>query len=120
MKTLQIAIAMACIITISAFASDAATGYKKIAGSYAISSRNLIDPAPGEKKDRAVFFLEGDAAMDMYNKMSVAAKEDPCSEDLITKSSGGLICSKEISTNVYTCTFGVLLKSGTLVKASVC
>lgn len=120
MKTAKFIVWMACITTVSAFASDTSDGYKKLSGSYAVSSKNLIDPAPGEKKDRMVFFLEGDAAMDMYNKISGPAIKDPCSEELTTKTSGGLTCSKEVGTNVYTCTFGVMFKSGLLIKAKVC
>ena len=120
MKSAPLMVWMVCITAASAFASDAVDGYKKLAGSYAISSKNLIDPAPGEKQDRAVFFLEGDSAMDIYNRMSGSAIKDTCAEELLTKTSGGLTCSKEVGSSIYTCTFGVMLKSGALVEAKVC
>ncbi|MBX9402514.1 hypothetical protein K4L06_14470 [Lysobacter sp. BMK333-48F3] len=102
-----------------ALASDD-QGYRKLSGSYAITSAHLVDPGPAQKRDRAVFFVESDAAKDLYQAMKGKAVRDPCSDELTTKTAGGLACSKEVGREVYTCAFGVRLESGTLIGAKVC
>lgn len=118
MKNASLLVAIACLTAIGAL--GASEGFKKLTGSYMIASKNLIDPAPGEKKDRVALFLEGDAARDIYNQMPGPARKNACSSDLRTKSSGGLICSKDLSRNDYQCTVGVILKTGAVVDVSVC
>lgn len=40
--------------------------YTEISGSYTLASRNIVDPAPGEKRDRAAFFFNSDTAKSIY------------------------------------------------------
>lgn len=120
MKIISFIFSTTFAITANASGADSANGYMKVDGSYLIASKNLIDPAPTEKKDRAAFFLVGATAKDMYDHMPVPEKKDACSNALRTKTAGGLLCSKDITSNEYQCTFGVILKTGALVDASVC
>lgn len=120
MKTKVLWSGAMCVFTAGALASDDGYGYRKLSGSYAIASSHLVDPGPAQKRDRAVFLLESDAARDLYKAMKGNAVRDPCSEELTTKTAGGLACSKEVGREVYTCVFGVKLESGTLIGARVC
>lgn len=97
----------------------AALDVKPLAGSYAIGSATLVDPPPGEKKDRLLLYLDGDAAREVYEAMPAPARADACDPDLRTKSAGALECSLS-KAGEYTCAVGILLEQGTTVKASTC
>lgn len=120
MRFSRIAYGVFILFLVSIFTSNAFSAYRPLKGSYAVTSKNLVDPAPREKKDRIVFFLEGKSALDMYSGMAGKEEKDACSEDLLTKRSGGLTCSKEVGKEVYTCTFGIMLKGGFIVNSEVC
>ncbi|WP_141100975.1 hypothetical protein [Roseateles aquatilis] len=93
--------------------------YKSLQGRYAVSGAHLVDPMPGEKRDRAVFFIEGQAAIDMYNGMSQKPAKDRCAADLTSKSAGNLVCSKT-DDNKFFCSFAVSMKDGRTLNGRTC
>ncbi|UHQ18547.1 hypothetical protein LVB87_10030 [Lysobacter sp. KIS68-7] len=111
--------ALLCIASASALAAQDANGYKPLHGSYSLASKTLIDPAPTEAKDRMVFFLEGDAAADMFKRLPGPATRDACSDEMTMKQAGGLVCLKDAK-GKYTCSFGIIFKTGVLVDATAC
>lgn len=52
--------------------------------------------------------------------MPAVARRDACSSDLMTTSSGGLVCSNDLKRREYQCTLGVILEAGNAVDVSVC
>lgn len=101
-------------------AAHASGGYKQLSGSYAITSENIVDPGPEEKKDRLVLFIEGDAAREVFDSMDVPVKKNDCDPALRTKSAGGLVCSVDLTRKDFQCTVGVKLGNGSAVKAVAC
>lgn len=120
MKITTLTFSLAFLATMTTSILVAGEGYKKLRGSYAVSSATLVDPLPDQKEDRMAFFLEGDAARDMFKNLPGPARKDACSEKLVTKTSGGLSCSRDVSGDVYTCSFAIMFDKGRLVSASVC
>lgn len=56
----------------------------------------------------------------IYLQMPAVARRDACSSDLMTTSSGGLVCSNDLKRREYQSTFGVILETGNAVDVSVC
>lgn len=92
---------------------------RPLVGSYAIGSATLVDPPPGEKKDRLLLYLDGTTARQVYDAMQAPARTSGCDADLRTKSAGALECSRSKG-GEYTCSVGVSLVTGAAVPASVC
>jgi hypothetical protein len=107
-------------VVLAASGAVLAGGYSKVFGSYMIASKNITDPAPNEKKDRVAFFLDSSTAKSIYSQMPALAKKDACSSDLVTKTAGGLVCSRNLKSSEYQCTFGVMLKNGITVDVRTC
>lgn len=115
-RTLALAIVA---VTVLSGPGAAEPVFQPLAGEYAIASKTLIDPPPEEKKDRALFFIEGDAAREMFAAMPAPPRRDRCEPDSVTKIAGGLLCSMT-SAGDYLCSFGLLLASGAVTRGSVC
>lgn len=117
MKTrLYIALVTSLFLSHATLAAE----FKKLEGSYALTSESMVDPAPDAKHDRLVVFIEGSAAKEAYQAMSAPARKNACDAAIRTKTSGGLACSRNLSRDDYQCTVGVLLKSGVSVGAATC
>ncbi|HEY9256289.1 MAG TPA: hypothetical protein VIP30_17355 [Stenotrophomonas sp.] len=117
MKT-QLYLALATTLLFSG--ATVAAEFKKLEGSYALTSESMVDPAPDAKHDRLVVFIEGSAAKEAYQAMSAPARKNACDAAIRTKTAGGLACSRNLSRDDYQCTVGVLLKSGASVSAVAC
>lgn len=120
MTRLRIMLFFLCLVAAGVVASQQVNGYKNLVGKYAVSSRNLVDPLPNEKKDRVAFFIEGEAAAEIYSSLPVKEIKYQCDDALLRKASGGLVCTKDPLRREYICTFGVILETGKLVDASLC
>ncbi|MDH0867595.1 hypothetical protein [Mitsuaria sp. GD03876] len=118
MKPLEVSAGLLAVACFIPFAADAQE-YRPLQGKYAIAGAHLVDPAPGEKRDRAVMFIEGDAAADMFKDMPQKAVKDQCAGDLVSKSAGNLVCSKA-NDGKYFCSFAVGLKDGRLLNGRSC
>lgn len=103
-----------------ATAPASAQEYRSLEGQYAIASKTLLDPPPGETRDRAVFSIQGDGAKAIYESMGIAAARDQCNDDLLTKSAGSLECSMRVAAGAYQCTFAIMLSTGELSVGRVC
>lgn len=93
--------------------------FKPLEGEYAIGSKTILDPPPGEKKDRLFLYLQGKAAEDTFNAMPQRVSAKVCGEDQVMKQAGGLQCLRT-KENAYYCSVGILLDSGRSVTGSVC
>jgi hypothetical protein len=93
--------------------------FRPLAGRYALTSANMVDPTPGEKPDRVVVFIEGSAAEQMYMGMPQKPAKDRCAGDVLSKKAGNLVCSK-LDSGKHFCTFGVGLKDGQIRNGRVC
>jgi hypothetical protein len=110
-------IGLCCALAVSA---ATATDYRKIEGTYGFATKSIIDPDPAEKPDRLVVYLEGQSAKDVYKRMPIAAVPDPCGSKQRVKMAGDLWCSFDPDAKDYSCSFGLLLKTGRATYASVC
>ena len=107
------------VLAASTAAATAQTnGFDKIEARYAIIGKNLTDPGPNEKKDRAAFFVSGAGAKKIYEAMPGKSKKGVCSETDQIKMNGNLACSRD--GNAYSCSVAVMLKSGASASAFVC
>lgn len=95
-----------------------AQDYRKLEGTYAITSASLTDAPQGEQKDRVVMIVKGKAAKEIYDAMPGKAKKSECDAGMLLKVSGGLACTKE--STLYSCNVAVLLKTGESTSALVC
>jgi hypothetical protein len=111
------ALFLAAVLTAAASGLKAQE-FKPITGQYGIASKTILDPPPGEKKDRVLLFIHGSGARDVYEAMPGRGRNDACGGGLL-KSAGGLACSKSTDGN-YQCSLGVLLATGATVQGSVC
>ncbi|PRC93460.1 hypothetical protein [Solimicrobium silvestre] len=93
---------------------------KDVEATYAISSKTIIDPAPGEKKDRVLLFLTGTGAKEIYDSILNPPKSSQCGPNLVVKSANNLECIKDTKTGTYQCRIGVMLDSGKTVKGGAC
>ena len=101
-------------------ASDFGWKFRDLTGTYALTSENVLYPAPTEKKDRVVLMLDGDAARDTYQNMVAKEQPDVCGSTMKTKTTGPLQCSWDPDTKEYACAFAILLKNGEAVPAVPC
>jgi hypothetical protein len=92
---------------------------RPLVGSYAIGSATLVDPPPGERKDRLLLYLDGATAKQVYDAMQAPARVIACDPDLRTKTAGALECSRS-KDGEYSCSVGISLLTGATVPASVC
>lgn len=120
MKKTRCAKILVVALIVSATGGASSQEYERISGSYAIVSQNIVDPAPGEKKDRVALSFDSDTARRIFMSMPAASRRNACSADLVTKSSGGLVCSHDVKRGEYQCTVGILLETGDAVDVSVC
>jgi len=111
---------IALVTTLFISGTTTAAEFKKLEGSYAVASENIVDPAPDEKNDRLIVFIQGSAAKETYQAMSAPPRKNSCDAAIRTKTAGGLACSRNLSRGDYQCTVGILLKSGASVSAVTC
>jgi hypothetical protein len=97
-----------------------AAEFKPLTGQYAITGPSLQDAPPDERPDRAMLFLDGDAARDVYRGMTAAAKPQVCAPDTaVVKSAGGMECMFDASDDNYACWISVGLETGEAVHTDV-
>lgn len=103
--------------------SAAGQEYRPLASQYMIYSGSIGDPAPATKGDaKASIVISGKAAEDIFNQIGPDIR-DSCNADggsrFRAKAQGAIACQYAKSDG-YVCYFGVDLKKGKLVNASVC
>ena len=112
-------IALFGLLAVSAGLISAAE-FKPLTAQYAITGPSLMDAPPDERRDRVMFFLEGDAARDVYRGMTAAAKSQVCfPESAVVKSAGGMECMFDANDDTYACWISVRLDSGEAVHTDV-
>lgn len=87
-------------------------------------SGTLSEPGVVSKKDaRFSFQLEGETAREMFDSLGTN-RVDPCTEQsgLVFRSSpnGALVCTHQVTTTAYSCTFGLDAKKARLIPGSIC
>lgn len=107
------------LLVVGCVVRAADTDFRALTGKYAFRSANIVDPQPGEKFDRMVFFLEGKGAVDLFERMPQKAVRSECAGDLVSKTAGDLVCSKERSGDVF-CSFAIDMRRGRLVNGRAC
>jgi hypothetical protein len=106
------AVVFALALLVAAVALAQSSGYTKIGAQFMITGKDLVDPPPGQKKDRLALFLTGDGAKAIYDALPTApVGGGACEEGLELKRSGGLICANHGGRS-YSCSVAILLKSG--------
>lgn len=113
------AVVAALAMLVGVLASAQAMDTRPLSGTYAIGSATLVDPPPGESKDRVLFYIDGAAAKEIYDAMQVEARPSVCDPSLRSKTAGMLECSRSPGGD-HECSIGVLLTKGASVRASVC
>jgi hypothetical protein len=113
---------IALIASTFAFATLALAAGGSLNGSYELGGKTLIDPPDGEPQDTHLrLFLEGGAARDLYAALKVQEVEDECLADgSMTKSQGGIACTRHADGHTFECSFAVNLKSRAVEGASAC
>jgi hypothetical protein len=97
-----------------------ASEFKPLTGQYVITGPSLQDAPPDARRDRVVFFLEGDAARDVYRGMTAEAKPQVCApDDAVVKSAGGMECMFDASDDTYACWISMRFDSGEAVHTDV-
>ncbi|WP_162914624.1 hypothetical protein [Desertibaculum subflavum] len=117
--TSRTAVVAALTMVVGVVAPAPAMDTRPLSGTYAIGSATLVDPPPGESKDRVLFYIDGAAAKEIYDAMQAEARPSACDPSLRSKTAGMLECSRGPGGD-YECSIGVLLTKGTSVRASVC
>jgi hypothetical protein len=120
MKKIVRLCAIGAIFGLSLSTYALAQDYKKIDAEYAITSKTIVDPPPGEKKDRVLIFIKGLGARDIYEGIPGAGKKSACSEGTLIKSAGDLECMKNVNAGSYVCGVGILLQTGATVSGLTC
>lgn len=98
----------------------AQSDYKEMVGKYSFVSHNVVDPLPGEARNRVALFIEGSAAKEIYEKIPSPTVVGQCSAELVFKTAGDLQCAFDREHKDYTCALGVNLVNGKTVAAGVC
>lgn len=97
-----------------------ASEFKPLTGQYTLTGPSLQDAPADEPRDRVLFFLEGDAARDVYRGMTAEAKPQVCAPvSAVVKSAGGMECMFDKSDDSYACWISVRLDSGEGVHTDV-
>lgn len=117
--TTRNAVVAVLAMVVGVVAAAQAMDTRPLSGTYVIGSATLVDPPPGERKDRVLFYIDGAAAKEIYDAMEAGARPSVCDPSLRSKTAGTLECSRSAG-GEYECSVGVSLTSGTSVKASVC
>ena len=95
--------------------------YKDLKGSYSIGGKSFYDPPVYEPKNTHIYFyLNGEAAKDLFDHMKIKAKSNVCSEDLLWKKIRNMQCTKSKRTSEYNCSFGIDIKNQTIVNGVAC
>jgi hypothetical protein len=100
--------------------ADRASG--RLNGSYCFHGQTLIDPPPGEPQDTHLgFILEGEAARDLYRRLTVKAETDPCLDDgSLSKTQGGIRCTELAGKSGWRCEFAIRLDQQTVIADGAC
>lgn len=113
-----ISLTLACVIAVGAIAQS--SGFKAVDAQYAITGALVVDPPPNQERDRVAIFLSGEGAREIYEAMpSRVENADACEEGMTVKRSGGLECTS-ISGKNFSCSVGILLRSGATKPIGAC
>jgi len=96
-------------VSTAAIAQDGPTA--NLTGELTITSRNSLDPLPGEKKDRVGLFITGDSAKLLYDAMKTKPAVNVCEDGMRIKTTGALECSRGAD-DEYICMIAVMLATG--------
>jgi hypothetical protein len=112
-------LAICILAAASSFAAaEELNGYSHFSGKYKIGGKTVLDPPPDEKNDRVYLEFDAKASKAMYDSMPSKPTPSACSDDILEKYAGGLMCLKHGSD--YSCTVAITLSSGKTANASVC
>lgn len=98
--------------------------YTPLNAEYTITSANLVDPSPEDKKDRVAIYIDGNSARDLYKAMLAPERREFCGgpprpETQPSKTAGGLECSGD-DKHGYSCAVAIMLDTGSTTSATVC
>jgi hypothetical protein len=118
MKT--IAFLLLCCTLVCAHADEPEPGH--LSGSYRFHGQTVIDPPPGENADSHMgLVLQGAAARELYQRLSVTAEPDICLDDgSLRKTQGGIHCIQLAGSGGWRCEFAIRLDTQTLVPDGAC
>jgi hypothetical protein len=114
----KIAIA-ALLLSCCSTAGSADFTYAPLKAYYFFSGPDLDKPAAQQHVDRVVFYIEGEAAREMYERMTVPAIPD-CSPHSRVKQAGNLTCRSVQSDEDFVCAVAIGLADGQSLPSVRC
>lgn len=121
---MQKIIALLLISAISAYALAHSDAFAKLEAEYSITTKDIIEPLPEDRRDRVVLSITGTSAKDIFAAMPVMARQMSCGGTKNaavppTKVAGGLECTGD-EIKGYVCTVAIMLDSGKTTRGYVC
>ncbi len=117
-------IILSCLAASIGVATADEKGHTQLDATYFITSHNLLDPGPEEKRDRVAISIKGEAAKSIYDAMPMSARRLGCDGKPndkfdLTKQAGGLAC-EAADDGTYFCTVAIKLDTGETTDGAVC
>ena len=109
------------LIAICGIAGASSFSPKPLSGTFAVFGSSPIDPDPNEPQDTHMyFFLEGEAAKELFLAMKEEPEYDSCVDDgSVSKLSRDIVCT-ESPQKQYVCSFSVDIVKHQLSYGKVC
>jgi len=119
---LSVSLGAAFTILVMASPLSAEERSQRLAGTYALGGRTLIDPPAGEARNTHLYIvLEGSSARDVYRAMNADAVRDACLDDgSLTKSVGAMQCTEAATTKRYSCAFAIDIAGQKIEGGAAC
>lgn len=110
--------------SVSAYALAQSGAFSRLEGEYSITTKDIVDPLPADRRDRVVLSITGKGAKEIFDAMPAQALRVSCDgrkDDTLppTKKAGGMECTGDSSTG-YVCTVSIMLDSGRTARGYVC
>lgn len=112
------------IASVSAYALAQSGTFAKLEGEYSITTKDIVDPVPEDRRDRVALSITGKGAKEIFDAMPAQALRVSCdgarSNTLPpTKRAGGMECTGDAAKG-YVCTVAIMLDSGRTARGYVC
>lgn len=97
-----------------------AADWRPLSGTFAITAKEYLDPADGDKPDSHLRIqLDGEAARALYDAMPGPPAVDACTGGL-SKVSGEMVCTKTDGDRPYACHFAIEIATQKVVHGVAC
>jgi hypothetical protein len=112
------------IASVSAYALAQSGAFSKLEGEYSVTTKDIVDPVPEDRRDRVVLSITGKSAKEIFDAMPAQALRVSCDgakNNAVppTKKAGGMECTGNEAKG-YVCTVAIMLDSGKTTRGYVC